>query len=210
MRNNLPPHFTVKAETRTPSPLRGARTPLRGPPPAAKDLAPHAGQGFSATLCARAEQQTTLWPPPAFLLGNKVFDFLLTDLSFYFQDPPPLTHGASISEPLKSNFPHGAPKRLTNFQRIIRFLSGKSASLSLSFVFYSLKCVQEHRLSALLSGLSPHLPAGEQSEARAVGLGAADGPYCCGTTATWGHVPKDPWSGFAFGEAGQEAQGDLF
>lgn len=50
-------------------------------------------------------------PPMAFLMGNKTFDFLLIDLSFYVKYLLLLTHGTSISKPLKSNFPHCAPKR---------------------------------------------------------------------------------------------------
>lgn len=49
-------------------------------------------------------------------------DFLLVRLSFYVAYPVPLTRGTSISKPLKSNFLHCAPKRLTNVQRIIHFL----------------------------------------------------------------------------------------
>lgn len=82
-------------------------------------------------------QENAFCPLSAFLMGNRMLDFLLIDLSFYFKYPVLLTQGTSISKPLKANFPHRAPKRLTNFQRMIHFLFKKKspASLSIYFIF---------------------------------------------------------------------------
>ena len=85
-------------------------------------------------------QENAFCPLSAFLTGDRMLDFLLIDLSFYFKYPVLLTQGTSISKPLKANFPHRAPKRLTNFQRMIHFLFKKKTCISLYiFYFYSLK-----------------------------------------------------------------------
>ena len=84
-------------------------------------------------------QENAFCPLSAFLMGDRMLDFLLIDLSFYFKYPVLLTQGTSISKPLKANFPHRAPKRLTNFQRMIHFLFKKPCISLYIFYFYSLK-----------------------------------------------------------------------
>lgn len=74
-------------------------------------------------------------------------------MSFYFKYPVLLTKGTSILEPLKSNFSHGAPKRLTNFQRIFFFFS-KMLHISL-YIFFFFKTGRETSLSASPLLLSP-------------------------------------------------------
>lgn len=98
-------------------------------------------------------QDNACRPLSAFLMGKKKFDFLLIDMSFYFKYPVLLTKGTSISEPLKSNFPHGAPKRLTNFQRI--FFSFQKCCISLSICSFFFKTGRETLLSASPLLLSP-------------------------------------------------------